>query len=99
MKRFHVLFASVLVVALMFALAPVTEAKKAAPAPSIVDIVVSNPDIDGDGTGDNADDDNDTTLDTRGCSCSQIVEAAGIGNNHLKRGCSTSAMLNWINTP
>jgi hypothetical protein len=40
-----------------------------------------------------------TTLDTRGCSCSQIVEAAGIGNNHLKRGCSTSVMLNWINNP
>ncbi len=40
-----------------------------------------------------------TTADTRGCSCSQIVEAAGLGNNHLKRGCSTSAMLNWINNP
>lgn len=40
-----------------------------------------------------------TTADTRGCSCSQIVEVAGIGNNHLKRGCSTSVMLNWINNP
>jgi hypothetical protein len=42
---------------------------------------------------------NFTTTDTRGCSCSEIVEAAGLGNNHLRRGCSTSAMLNWINNP
>ena len=40
-----------------------------------------------------------TAADTRGCSCSQIVDAAGVGNNHLKRGCSTSVMLNWINNP
>jgi hypothetical protein len=40
-----------------------------------------------------------TTADTRGCSCEQIVVAAGLGKNHLSRGCSTSAMLNWIANP
>lgn len=34
--------------------------------------------------------------DTRGCSCEQIVAAAGLGGGHLKNGCSTSAMLNWV---
>jgi hypothetical protein len=40
-----------------------------------------------------------TIEDTRGCSCSQIVEAAGLGQGHRKRGCSTSAMLDWISQP
>jgi len=40
-----------------------------------------------------------STADTRGCSCQQIIEAAGLGNGHTKNGCSTSAMLNWINNP
>lgn len=37
-----------------------------------------------------------TTEDTRGCSCSQIVEAAGLGGNHMERGCTTSALLDWV---
>jgi hypothetical protein len=40
-----------------------------------------------------------TAADTRGCSCSQIVDTGGVGDNQLKRGCSTSVMLNWINNP
>ena len=39
-----------------------------------------------------------TTTDTGGCSCSQIVLAAGLGRNHLSRGCSTSALLDWISS-
>jgi len=38
-----------------------------------------------------------TTIDTRGCSCDQIVEALSLGTNHLEQGCSTSAMINWVN--
>jgi hypothetical protein len=38
-----------------------------------------------------------TTEQTRGCSCSQIVEISGLGRNHVQRGCSTSAMLDWVN--
>ena len=37
--------------------------------------------------------------DTHGCTCEQIIEAAGLGRAHTKNGCSTSAMLNWINNP
>ena len=37
-----------------------------------------------------------TTRDTQGCSCEQIVDLAGLGEGHLKYGCSTSVMLNWI---
>lgn len=40
-----------------------------------------------------------TITDTRGCSCEQIIDAAGLGNGHRKNGCSTSAMLNWVNSP
>ena len=42
---------------------------------------------------------NFTTTDTAGSSCEQIVEAATIGQNHLRRGCSTSVILDWINRP
>jgi hypothetical protein len=37
-----------------------------------------------------------TTGDTGGCSCEQIVAATGAGQAHLKNGCSTSVMLNWV---
>ncbi len=37
-----------------------------------------------------------STADTGGCSCEQIVAAAGIGGGHLKFGCSTSVMLAWV---
>ena len=39
-----------------------------------------------------------TTTDTRGCSCEQIVDVLDLGQGHLKNGCSTGVMLNWINT-
>lgn len=52
MKRFHVLFMSVLVFALLLVAVPATQARTEAPSPSIVDIAVSNPDVDGDGEGD-----------------------------------------------
>jgi len=39
-----------------------------------------------------------TTADTGGCSCKQIVDAAGLGIGQLSRGCSTSAILNWIDS-
>jgi len=42
---------------------------------------------------------NFTIADTRGCSCEQIVTEAGLGKGHRKFGCSTGAMLNWINNP
>jgi hypothetical protein len=35
--------------------------------------------------------------DTAGCSCEQIIEMLGLGEGHVKFGCSNSAMLNWIN--
>lgn len=38
-----------------------------------------------------------TTADTYGCSCEQIVDAAGLGAGHLKKGCSTGALLDWVN--
>ena len=34
--------------------------------------------------------------DTHGCTCEQIIEAAGLGIAHTRNGCSTSAMLDWI---
>ena len=37
-----------------------------------------------------------TIQQTRGCSCSQIVSMQGLGGAHLERGCSTGAMLDWI---
>ncbi|TDG11376.1 hypothetical protein E2F43_18490 [Seongchinamella unica] len=37
-----------------------------------------------------------TLSDTRGCSCEQIIAAAGYGSGHLKSGCSTSALINWV---
>ena len=37
-----------------------------------------------------------TIEDTAGCSCEQIVVELGLGANHLKKGCSTSSMLQWV---
>jgi hypothetical protein len=37
-----------------------------------------------------------TLEDTRGCSCEQIIEAMALGWGHTKFGCSTGAMLQWI---
>jgi len=37
-----------------------------------------------------------TTTDTGGCSCEQIIAAQGLGQGHVKFGCSKGAMLNWI---
>jgi hypothetical protein len=34
--------------------------------------------------------------DTGGCSCEQIVEMVGLGDGHVKFGCSNGAMLDWI---
>jgi hypothetical protein len=34
--------------------------------------------------------------DTAGCSCEQIVAVAGVGAAHLRYGCSTSVILEWI---
>ena len=36
-----------------------------------------------------------STLDTAGCSCTQIIDAQGLGNGHKKFGCSIGAMENW----
>lgn len=36
-----------------------------------------------------------STLDTAGCSCSQIIDAQGLGNGHKKFGCSVGVMDNW----
>ena len=36
-----------------------------------------------------------STLDTAGCSCTQIIDAQGLGNGHKKFGCSIGAMDNW----
>ena len=35
-------------------------------------------------------------FDTAGCSCEQIVVEQGLGNGHLKFGCSLGAMKNWV---
>jgi predicted extracellular nuclease len=37
-----------------------------------------------------------TTSDTGGCSCEQIVAASGLGDGHLKFGCSNSAISDWL---
>ena len=37
-----------------------------------------------------------TIADTAGCSCEQIVAAQGLGDGHLKHGCSISAMDDWV---
>ena len=36
-----------------------------------------------------------STLDTAGCSCSQIIDAQGLGDGHKKFGCSIGVMDNW----
>ena len=38
-----------------------------------------------------------SVLDTRGCSCEQIIEELGLGSGHIKQGCSTGVMLKWVN--
>jgi predicted extracellular nuclease len=37
-----------------------------------------------------------TLEDTAGCSCEQIIEELDLGRGHVKYGCSTSAMEDWI---
>jgi Thrombospondin type 3 repeat len=37
-----------------------------------------------------------TIADTAGCSCEQIIAALGLGEGHVKFGCSISAMEDWI---
>jgi predicted extracellular nuclease len=34
--------------------------------------------------------------DTAGCSCEQIIEAQGLGDGHVKFGCSISAVEDWV---
>ena len=36
-----------------------------------------------------------STVDTAGCSCTQIVDALGLGEGHSKFGCSVGVMDNW----
>ena len=36
-----------------------------------------------------------STLDTAGCSCSQIIDALHLGRGHVKFGCSTGVMRRW----
>jgi len=61
-------------------------------------------DIDGDGTFDTTPSNGTgpqatfTLLDTGGCSCSQIVEALGIGLGHEKHGCSLGIMRRWVDS-
>ena len=37
-----------------------------------------------------------TIEDTRGCSCEQIVARSGLGQGHLKHGCSAGVMKVWV---
>jgi hypothetical protein len=37
-----------------------------------------------------------TIQDTAGCSCAQIIVALGLGDGHVKQGCSISAMDDWL---
>ncbi len=37
-----------------------------------------------------------TVQDTAGCSCSQIIDALGLGNGHAKHGCSNGTMEQWV---
>ena len=39
-----------------------------------------------------------TLDDTRGCSCEDIVAAAGLGNGHLMHGCSVGVMRDWVDS-
>ncbi len=38
-----------------------------------------------------------STVDTAGCSCTQIVDALGLGEGHRMFGCSISVMDDWKN--
>jgi predicted extracellular nuclease len=37
-----------------------------------------------------------TLDDTRGCSCTDIVDALGLGHGHLMHGCSIGVMRDWV---
>ena len=37
-----------------------------------------------------------TIEDTAGCSCEQIVDELGVGQGHLRKGCSYSVMDDWL---
>jgi len=37
-----------------------------------------------------------TTTDTGGCSCEQIIVEQGLGRGHVMKGCSISAMDDWV---
>lgn len=37
-----------------------------------------------------------TLGDTAGCSCEQIITAQGLGEGHVRHGCSVGAMRNWV---
>lgn len=37
-----------------------------------------------------------STTDTAGCSCEQIIEKMGLGQGHVKFGCSTGVMRTWV---
>jgi hypothetical protein len=37
-----------------------------------------------------------TIVDTAGCSCEQIIERLGLGEGHVKFGCSISSMEEWV---
>ncbi|MBT8099335.1 MAG: thrombospondin type 3 repeat-containing protein, partial [Gammaproteobacteria bacterium] len=39
-----------------------------------------------------------STTDTHGCSCDQIIDAAGLGKGHRKHGCSNEEMVNWVSS-
>jgi len=40
-----------------------------------------------------------TTTETTGCSCTQIIDALGLGKGHTEFGCSISAMDEWVALP
>ncbi len=46
--------------------------------------------------GGNGPGDDYTTTDTGGCSCEQIIVELGLGQGHMKFGCSLSAMREWV---
>ena len=39
------------------------------------------------------------TVDTAGCSCTQIIDALGLGKGHTEFGCSISTMDEWVALP
>ena len=39
---------------------------------------------------------NNKALETGGCSCTQIVDALGLGQGHRKFGCSLGVMRGWV---